>query len=145
MKKYFYIICTAYLFSAAGCDVFKKIPTNTSGGIFSLNGNWLLVSSSDNKSIEGTIVTVVPGVADGTVKSMSNNNYCLREMDVIWRNIKSMQGGSFSLETLVNACNDSKIYKGGTITVLSNDEIKISTRNASGTELMQTWRRNYTQ
>ena len=32
-----------------GCDVIKGLPTNTTGGLFSLNGSWKMESSSENK------------------------------------------------------------------------------------------------
>ena len=40
------------LFSA--CDTIKNLPTNTSGGLFSLNGNWKLASTTDNNAQVGT-------------------------------------------------------------------------------------------
>ena len=123
------------------CDTIKNLPTNTSGGLFSLNGNWQLSSSSDNRALEGTIITVVPGFSNGTIKTISNNTYCVRDQDPLWRGIKSLQGGTFSTEVLVNACEGSTLYKPATITVLTNDEIRVTGHNASSVELLQTWKR----
>lgn len=131
----------AILFFFTQCDTLKNIPTNTSGGLFSLNGNWQLSSSSDNGALEGTIVTVTPGLSDASVRTLNNNNYCLRERDIVWRGLKSTQAGVFSLESLVTACNNATLYKAGTLTVLTNDEVRVTTRNALGTELLQTWKR----
>lgn len=123
------------------CDTIKNLPTNTSGGLFSLNGNWQLASSNDNRALEGTVVTVVPGFVDAGVKTISNNTYCVRERDVLWKGIKSLQGGTFSTENLVNACQGAPLYKPATITVLTNDEIRLTGHTAASTELIQTWRR----
>lgn len=123
------------------CDTLKSLPTNTSGGLFSLNGNWQLASSNDNRALEGSVITVVPGFSDASVKTISNNTYCVRERDVLWKGIKSLQGGTFSTEMLVNACQGSPLYKAATITVLSNDEIRLTGHTAASTELIQTWRR----
>ena len=123
------------------CDTLKNLPTNTSGGLFSLNGSWQLSSSSDNRALEGSVVNVVPGFADATVRTISNNAYCVRERDVVWKGLKSLQGGIFSTELLVNACEGTQLYKPATITVLTNDEIRLTGHTASSTELIQTWKR----
>lgn len=123
------------------CDTIKNLPTNTSGGLFSLNGNWQLVSTNDNRALEGSVITVVPGFADASVKTISNNTYCVRERDVLWKGIKSLQGGTFSTDNLVNACQGSALYKPATITVLTTDEIRLTGHTAASTELIQTWKR----
>ena len=91
--------------------------------------------------MEGTSVSIVPGVADATVRILANNTYCIRERDILWRNLKNQQGGSFTLDNLVSACTGNPIYTQATLTVLTNDEIRISGRTNTGTELIQTWRR----
>jgi hypothetical protein len=141
MNRLLFLITLSILTFFTQCDTFKNLPTNTSGGLFSLNGNWQLISSSDNRAMEGTIVSVVPGLSDGTARTINNNNYCLRERDIVWRGLKSLQGGNFSLENLVSACDGTVVYKPGSITVIGNDEIKINSRTAIGAELLQTWRR----
>ena len=123
------------------CDTIKNLPTNTSGGLFSLNGNWQLASTNDNRAMEGTVITIVPGFADATVKTISNNTYCARERDVLWKGIKSMQGGTFTTESLVNACQGTTLYQPATITVLTNDEIRLTGHTSASTELIQTWKR----
>lgn len=123
------------------CETIQNLPTNTSGGLFSLNGNWQLTSSSDNKALEGTVVAVVPGYSSGTARTLANNTYCLREGDVVWKNLKSLQGGTFSLQSVINSCNGNLAYADGSITVLSNDEIRVTTRSVTNTEVIQTWRR----
>jgi hypothetical protein len=136
-----FILLVAIVTIFTQCDSLKNLPTNTSGGVFSLNGNWRLATTTDNRALEGTVVTVIPGITDAAVRSLSNNTYCVREGDVLWRSIKSFEGGTFSMETLVNACAGGAVYRPATITVSSNDEVRVSTHTTAGLELTQTWRR----
>lgn len=126
------------------CESLKNIPTNTSGGLFSLNGSWQLFTSSDNRAMEGTIVTVVPGFNEGTVRTLNNNTYCIRERDAMWRNIRSTESETFSIDLLVTNCTGT-LYKPATITVINSNEIRINGHNAMSTELVQTWRRSSAQ
>jgi hypothetical protein len=123
-----------------GCDTISNLPTNTSGGIFSLNGNWELTSSNQNE-LEGTVVTVFPAVSDGTIKKLATNNKCLRQGDVLWRNIKSQSGGGFKLELLVNACNNAQVYRNGTLVVITNDEVRLTVTDVMENDISQTWKR----
>ncbi len=141
MKRYMLFLLAAIVTIFTQCETLKTLPTNTSGGLFSLNGNWQLTSSSDNEALKGTVVQVFPGMPDATVKTLGNNSYCLRERDILWRNLKASQGGVFSLEALVNACNGSTVYRTATLTAVSNDEIRITTQTANQVELVQTWQR----
>jgi hypothetical protein len=141
MKRYLFALSVAIVTLFTQCDTIQNLPTNTSGGLFSLNGNWQLTSSSDNKALEGTVVTVVPGYSSGTARTLANNTYCLREGDVVWKGLKSLQGGTFSLQSIVNSCNGSLAYTDGSITVVTNDEIRITSKSATNTEVLQTWRR----
>ena len=145
MKRYVLVFCAAIVTIFTQCDALKNLPTNTSGGLFSLNGSWQLSASSDNGALAGTVVQVVPGVADGIARTLNNNNYCLRERDVLWRNLKPLQAGTFSLEILVNACNGNTVYHPATLTALTSDEIRITGRTAANTELVQTWQRRRTE
>lgn len=140
MKRNILAFSLMIALSMTGCDTLTNLPTNTSGGIFSLNGNWQLNSSSDN-TMEGTIVTVFPAVSDATIRTLANNSKCFRERDVLWRSVKSSSGGGFTLENLVNACNSTTVYRPATITIISNDEIRLTGQNDAGTEINQTWRR----
>ena len=132
-----YIIAASFFSS---CETVKNLPTNTSGGLFSLNGNWQLASSSDNKALEGTIIRVIPGISDATIKTLGNNTYCLRELDVVWKGLKNASG-VFSFDNLVNACNGTSVYKPASMTVVNNDEVKVSSKTAAGVELTQVWKR----
>jgi hypothetical protein len=141
IMKRVYILCAAILTLFTQCDTLKSLPTNTSGGLFSLNGTWQLTTTNESRALEGTTVAVVPGVAEGTVRTLANNTYCLRERDIFWRAIKTGQSGTFSVETLSNACSGSTSYRPATITVLTGDEIRLTGSTVTGTELIQTWKR----
>ncbi len=141
MKQALVLLGAAIVTLFAQCETLKSIPTNTSGGLFSLNGNWQLATTSDNAALEGTVVQVVPGFAEGTARTLANNTYCAREKDALWRGIKSAGSATFTVETLVSACNGTTLYKPATLTVLTNDEIRIKSSTATSAELIQTWRR----
>ena len=140
MNKYIFIALSALIFSFSSCETLKNLPTNTTGGVFSLNGTWRLSSTTDNNANVGTVITVYPVVGNATVKTLgSANTYCIRENDDMWRNVKSNGAGGFTINTLVNACNGSTVYKDGLISVVNNDEITVSTRTAGNSELIQHW------
>jgi hypothetical protein len=141
MKTFHVLLGAAIVILFTQCDALKAIPTNTSGGLFSLNGSWQLTTTSDNNAMQGTIVQVIPGFSDGTARTLNNNTYCFREKDIAWRSIKSTGAGTFTVETLVSACNGTVLYKPGTLTVLTNDEVRITGSNATSNELIQTWKR----
>ena len=125
----------------ASCSVIKGLPTNTSAGIFSLNGNWKLVSTNDNNSLTGSTIAVYPISGDGIITTLQNNTYCVRASDIIWKTITSNNSGVFTINNLVNSCNTSLNYKPATVTVVNNDEVRLSGTNVSGAQLVQTWKR----
>lgn len=124
-----------------GCDVLKGIPTNTTGGVFSLNGNWKMESSNDNNALAGSIVTVYPIAGAGNITTLQNNTYCVRMNDVVWKSITS-SNGNFSVSNLVNSCNSALVYKAASLTVINTDEIRLSGTTAAGAALVQTWKRS---
>lgn len=130
---------TVILFSA--CETIKNLPTNTSGGLFSLNGNWKLLSTTDNNAQVGTIVTVAPAIASAFVKTFENNSYCYRTSDEAWRSLSSRPNGGFTIQSLASACNGTTIYKAGEITVLTNDKIRVTTKTGTDANLVQEWNR----
>ncbi len=123
------------------CDVINSIPTNTTGGVFSLNGNWRLNSSTDDNAMVGSMVNVLPVTGNGTIKTIENNKYCAKENDAFWRSIKGNGSGGFTISNLVTACNGSTVYNDATVAVINTDQITITTRTATGTEMIQDWRR----
>ena len=128
---------TVILFSA--CETIKNLPTNTSGGLFSLNGNWKLLSTTDNNAQVGTIVTVAPAIASAFVKTFENNSYCYRISDEAWRSLSSRPSGGFTIQSLASACNGTAVYKAGEITVLTNDRIRVTTKTGNDGNLGQEW------
>ena len=127
------------LFSA--CDTIKNLPTNTSGGLFSLNGNWKLASTTDNNAQVGTVVSIAPAIASAFVKTFENNSYCFRAGDEAWKSVSSRPSGGFTIQSLSSACNGTAIYKTGEITVLTNDKIRITTKTITDANLVQEWTR----
>ena len=127
------------LFSA--CDTIKNLPTNTSGGLFSLNGSWKLASTTDNNAQVGTVVSIAPAIASAFVKTFENNSYCFRAGDEAWKSVSSRPNGGFTIQSLSSACNGTAIYKTGEITVLTNDKIRITTKTITDANLVQEWKR----
>ncbi|WP_207492772.1 hypothetical protein [Aridibaculum aurantiacum] len=124
-----------------GCETLQNLPTNTTGSVFSLNGQWRLTSTTDNNAMVGTVLQVYPVVGNATVKSIENNTYCVRANDEIWRSVKRNEAGGFTISSLASACNGTVTYNDGTISVVNNDEIIVSTRTAGNSELVQRWAR----
>ncbi|MCW3107973.1 MAG: hypothetical protein JWQ09_2479 [Segetibacter sp.] len=135
----FIIMLTTIVISS--CDTIKNLPTNTTGGIFSLNGNWRLASTTDNNALVGTIITVYPVVGNAVVKTINNNTYCVRENDQVWKSVKGNGAGGFTISTLVSACNGTTVYKDGTISIVNSDKVTVTSRTSGNTELVQSWER----
>ena len=125
----------------SGCDVIKKLPTNTTGGVFSLNGNWRMESSTDNNALTGTTVGVYPISGEGIITVIQNNTYCIRTNDVMWKSIVSANNGGFTVSNLSNSCTGSLVYKPATLSVINNEEVRLNGTTTSGNTLVQTWRR----
>lgn len=141
MKKIILSILTGLLLFFTACDTVKKFPTNTSGGLFSLNGSWKLTTTTDNNAQVGTIVSVAPAIASGFVTNLENNSYCYRSGDEAWKIISVKINGGFTIKLLTSACNASTVYKEGEITVLTNDMIRINSKNNVEQPLVQEWAR----
>lgn len=141
MKKISLLMLTGIIILFSACETIKNLPTNTSGGIFSLNGSWKLTSTTDNNAQVGTVVTVTPAIASAFVKSFQNNSYCYRASDEAWKSLSSRSGGGFTIQSLATACNGTSVYKAGEITVLTNDQIRITTKTANDVALVQEWAR----
>ena len=129
------------IFLLGSCDVIKKLPTNTTGGVFSLNGNWRMESSTDNNALTGTTVSVYPISGEGMITLIQNDTYCIRSNDVMWKNIVSANNGGFTVNNLANSCGGSLVYKTASLSVITNDEVRLNGTTNSGNTLVQTWRR----
>jgi hypothetical protein len=144
-KLYSFLFLLLSLFFITSCETLKNLPTNTTGGVFSLNGNWRLTSTSDGKAMVGTTITVYPVIGNATIKSVSNNTYCVREKDELWTNVKGNGAGGFTMNVVVNACNGTTTFKEGSVAVVTADRISVTTRTATNSELIQAWERIKTQ
>ena len=143
MKRIYLITC--FVFAATclftSCSSLKNLPTNTSGDVFSLNGNWILTSSTDATAEVGTVVTVLPVVSTAIVKTLVNNTYCYKAKDIVWKDIKSVAAGGFTINQLAGACNGTIVYKEGQITIVNNNQVKVNSKTAAGADLVQEWKR----
>jgi hypothetical protein len=137
--KLFMGIFLLTLMSVVGCDVIKNLPTNTTGNLFSLNGTWKLTSNTDGKVMVGSTISVYPLAGNAIVNTIINNNYCIRKGDELWKTVKSNSSGGFTNSVLVNACDETTVYKDGNITVLTNDKISLTTYNTLNKTITQTW------
>lgn len=138
-RKAFFI--TMIAIAGSSCNAIKSIPTNTTGGLFSLNGSWQLSSTTDGTALTGTTISVLPVVGNAGIKTIANNTYCLRVNDQIWKSIKANNAGGFTISTLVSACNGNAVYKEGTIAVVNDNKITVTSRTATNSELIQAWER----
>ncbi len=137
MKNIFLFLTLITLFS---CDTIKK-TSNSTGTVFSLNGEWELTSNSDN-SLIGSSVQVYPFVPDAKFKNLLNNTQCFRETDIKWKNIATDNNGGFTINNLQSSCTGgSAQYLPAAIIVVNTNEIKINGRNGTGENISQTWKR----
>ena len=123
------------------CETIKNLPTNTTSGLFSLNGSWKLASTTDNNALVGTTITVYPLVGNAVIKTINYNTYCMKENDEIWKSIKSNNSGGFTINLLVNACNGTRVQKDAVISVVNNDKVTVTSRTSTNAELIQAWDR----
>ena len=66
---------------------------------------------------------------------------CYRAGDEAWKSVSSRPNGGFTIQSLSSACNGTAIYKTGEITVLTNDQIRITTKTITDANLVQEWNR----
>ena len=141
--KFIYFIAAIFTILIVGmaCDTLQNLPTNTTGNLFSLNGFWKLSSTNDGNALVGSTITVYPLAGNAVVKSISNNTYCIRKNDEMWKTVKSNGVGGFNNSVLVLACNDASVYKDGVITVVNNNKITLNSTTSNNKPLIQTWER----
>jgi len=125
----------------SSCEAIQNLPTNTTGGAFSLNGTWLLSGTTQSSAMVGSTIQVLPIAGNASLKTIQNNTYCARENDLLWKSIKSNGSAGFTLSALVNSCNGSTVFNDATISVNNADQVTVTTRTGTNTELIQDWRR----
>ncbi len=139
MKILLALVCVLTIFS--GCDTLKN-ASNSTGSVFTLNGQWKLTSNLPENTLVGTIVTVAPFVSEGKITLLANNSQCYRENDIKWKDIASDKAGGFTLNNLLMTCSGGALsYQTAVITVVNNNEIRLTGKNAASTESTQVWSR----
>ncbi len=137
MKNVILFFAVILLFS---CDTLKK-TSNSTGTVFSLNGEWELTANSEN-SLIGSSVVVFPFIPEAKFKKLVNNTQCFRETDMKWKNIATDNNGGFTLNNLLSACTGgTPQYLPAALLVVSANEIKVNGKNAVGQNTSQTWKR----
>jgi len=127
MKTIKLLSALAMLTAFSSCDILKQATNTTTGTVFSINGQWRLVSNIPGNTLQNTIVTVSPFVSQGKITTLANSSECLREGDIKWKGITSDNSNGYTIEDLQNSCNSSSLkYTPAKITVVNNDEIKIT-------------------
>ncbi len=133
------ILVSTLIFTS--CETLKQ-TSNTTGAVFSLNGQWELVSNSPENTLIGSRITVAPFVSEARFTTLVNNSQCYRENDIKWKNIASNSNGGFLLNNLLSNCNGTSLnYQPATLTVINTNEIQLAGRNVGGMDNTQTWRR----
>lgn len=123
------------------CDALKK-TSNTTGGVFSLNGQWELSSNTPENTLVGSRVTVAPFVSEARFTTIANNTQCFRDNDIKWKNIATNNNGGFVLNNLLSSCTTGSLnYQPALITVINTNEVRLTGRNINGQDNTQTWRR----
>ena len=123
------------------CDTLKK-TSNTTGGVFSLNGQWELSSNTPENTLVGSRVTVAPFISEGRFTVIANNTQCYRDNDLKWKNIATNNNGGFLLSNLLSSCNTGSLnYQPAVLTVVNTNEVRVTGRNINGQDNTQIWRR----
>ncbi|MEJ7626803.1 MAG: hypothetical protein WKF35_08070 [Ferruginibacter sp.] len=141
MKSIAFISLLFTFVTLSGCDALKK-TSNTTGGVFSLNGQWELTSNTPENTLIGSKVTVAPFISEARFNTIANNTQCFRDNDIKWKNIATNNNGGFLLNNLLSSCSTGSLnYQPATITVVNTNEIRLAGRNVNGQDNNQTWKR----
>ncbi len=129
------------LFIFSGCDTLQN-ASNSTGSVFTLNGQWKLSSNLPDNTLVGTVVTVTPFISEGKITLLANNTQCYREGDVKWKDVVTDKAGGFTLNNLLMTCTGGTVnYVPASIKVVNNNEIRLVGRNAAGVEHTEVWTR----
>ena len=132
----------AIVISFASCDAVRQATNTTGTAVFSLNGKWQLTNNNPENTLLNSVVSVTLFSAEGKLTYLANNTQCFRENDIKWKNIKSDKAGGYTLNNLLSNCSSGALnYQPATITVISNNEIRVNGKNAAGQDNTQTWSR----
>ena len=131
------IVFTLLIFS--GCETIQK-ATNSTGSAFTLTGQWELFSNSPENVLLGTKVTVAPLISEARVTTLNGTGNCLRQSDVLWKNILADGNGGFTITNLISGCNGLN-YQPASIYVVNSNEIRLTGKNISPQDMIQIWKR----
>ncbi len=130
----------AIIISLASCDAVRQATNTTGGAVFSLNGKWQLSSNSPENTMLNSVVTVSLFSKEGRLTYVANNTQCYRENDIKWKNIRTDNAGGFTIDNLMSNCTSgSLVYQLASISVINNNEIRLSGKNAAGQDNSQIW------
>jgi hypothetical protein len=132
----------AIIIALTSCDAVRQATNTTSTAVFSLNGKWQLTNNNPENTLLNSVVTVTLFSSQAKLTYVSNNTQCYRENDIKWRNIKSDKTGGFDIDNLLSNCSSGALnYQPASVSVDSNDEIRITGKNVTGQDNTQTWTR----
>lgn len=132
----------AIIIALTSCDAVRQATNTTSTAVFSLNGKWQLTNNNLENTLLNSVVTVTLFSSQAKLTYVSNNTQCYRENDIKWRNIKSDKTGGFDIDNLLSNCSSGALnYQPASVSVVSNDEIRITGKNVTGQDNTQTWTR----
>lgn len=141
MKSLKLFIFLFSIIALISCETLKN-ASNSTGAVFSLNGQWELVSSTPENTLIGSRVTVTPFIAEGKLTLLQNNTQCYRENDLKWKNIASDKNGGFTINNLLSNCLGGTLnYQPAAIFVINNNQIRITGRNLNNQDNVQMWKR----
>ena len=141
MKSLKLFTFVALLIALCSCEIFKN-SSNSTGSVFSLNGQWELVSSTPDNTLTGSRVTVAAFIPEGKFTFLQNNSQCYRDNDIKWKNIASDKSGGFMINNLLSTCSGGTLnYQPATIYVMNTNQIRITGRNINNQDNVQVWKR----
>jgi hypothetical protein len=139
MKCIHLLSITLFMLLLSSCETIQK-ATNSTGSAFTLTGEWEMVSNNPENVLIGSIITVVPFIAEARITRLSGMGNCLRQEDVLWKGIVSDGSGGFTISNLVTGCNGLN-YQAATIYVINNDQIRVTGKNIFAQDITQLWKR----
>lgn len=129
------------IISLISCETLKN-ASNSTGNVFSLNGQWELESSTPENTLIGSRVTVTPFISEGKITLLKNNTQCYRENDLKWKNISSDKNGGFTINNLLSNCAGGNLnYQPAAMFVMNSNQIRVTGRNLNNQDNVQVWKR----
>ncbi|MFN0082514.1 MAG: hypothetical protein ACKVOM_08350 [Ferruginibacter sp.] len=142
MKSIKLLSLVAIVIAFASCTAVRQATNTTGTAVFSLNGKWQLSSNNPENTMLNSVATVTLFSSQAKLTFIANNTQCYRENDIKWKNIKSDNTGGFTIDNLLSNCTSGALnYQPAAIAVVSNDDIRITGKNAAGQDNTQTWTR----